>query len=104
MRFYLSGVITHNPRFIEQFGRAQLVLQERFPDAVIINPANLTTVVAEATHEEYMIICHDLLYMADVLVQLSGWEDSAGANRELGWAEGRDMTIIDYDTLVQEGL
>lgn len=102
MRMYLSGAITHNPKYFEQFNRAALVLQELYPDYVIINPANLGTVIAGATHEEYMIICHDLIHMADTLVQLPGWEASTGANRELGWAEELDMLVVNYESLVKE--
>ena len=57
----------------------------------------------DATYEEYMQICMDLLAMADVIVQMPGWEKSCGCNRELGWAIASDKIIIQLESLLEEG-
>ena len=46
------------------------------------------------SYEDIMKIDMELLATADYLVQLPGWEDSKGANRELGFALGTDKIIV----------
>ena len=59
--------------------------------------------INQPTYEEYMQICMDLLAMADVIVQMPGWEKSCGCNRELGWAIASDKIIIQLESLFKEG-
>lgn len=101
-RLYLSGPITGVDDYFEKFQRAFLALEEAGYN--VINPAPLYQVMPDdATYEEYMRMCMELLSMADVLVQLPGWEKSCGANRELGWAMASDLIIIQLESLLEEG-
>ena len=101
-RLYLSGPITGVDDYFERFQRAFLALEEAGYN--VINPAPLYQVMPDdATHEEYMQICMDLLAMADVIVQMPGWEESCGCNRELGWAIASDKIIIQLESLIKEG-
>lgn len=54
----------------------------------------------EMGYEGIMRIDLDLLATADYLVQLPGWEDSKGANRELGFALGTDKIIVSLEQLL----
>jgi hypothetical protein len=56
----------------------------------------------DATYEEYMQICMDLLAMADAIVQMPGWEKSCGCNGELGWAIASDKIIIPLESLLEQ--
>lgn len=101
-RLYLSGPITGVDDYFERFQRAFLALEEAGYN--VINPAPLYQVMPDdATYEEYMQICMDLLDMADVIVQMPGWEKSCGCNRELGWAIASDKIIIQLESLFKEG-
>lgn len=101
-RLYLSGPITGVDDYFERFQRAFLALEEAGYN--VINPAQLYQVMPDdATYEEYMRMCMELLSMADVLVQLPGWEKSCGANRELGWAMASDLIVIQLESLLEEG-
>ena len=101
-RLYLSGPITGVNDYFDRFQEAFLALAERGYN--VINPAPLYQVMPDdATQEEYMQICMDLLAMADVLVQLPGWEKSCGCNRELGWAIASDLIVIQLESLLEEG-
>ena len=59
-RLYLSGPITGVDDYFERFQRAFLALEEAGYN--VINPAPLYQVMPDdATYEEYMQICMDLL-------------------------------------------
>lgn len=94
-RIYLSGPITGVPDYLEIFNDAAMKL--RAEGYSVINPANLCTVLDDqATYEEYMEIDIALLRKCDALVQLPGWQQSLGCNREYGVALERDMIILQY--------
>ncbi|MCM1190529.1 MAG: DUF4406 domain-containing protein [bacterium] len=88
MIVYLSGPVTDNENYREQFTLVAQQLEARGHD--VINPAELDCVVTEGvlSYEDYLEIDLLLLKKADMLVQLPGWEKSRGANRELGFALG----------------
>lgn len=69
---------------------------------VVINPAELDQVlpVKEMGYEGIMRIDLEILATADYLVQLPGWEDSKGANRELGFALGADKIVVSLEQLL----
>lgn len=98
MILFLSGPITGVENYRDTFKLAALELKRQ--GYQVINPAELCEVMGpDMDHEDYMKICEALLDMADGVVQLPGWRGSLGANREYGYALGRDLTIFDYDEM-----
>ena len=99
MRLYLSGPISSDPMFKEKFSKAQSALSLK--GYRVVNPANLYMVMdKQSTWEDYLAIDAELLEMCDVLVQLPGWENSLGCQREYGIAFARCMHIIKLEDLM----
>lgn len=97
---YLSGPITGHKNYRQQFARAAGTLKEM--GYAVINPAELGAALPldQMSYEDIMKIDMALLATADYLVQLPGWEDSKGANRELGFALGTDKIIVSLEQLL----
>lgn len=97
---YLSGPITGQKNYRQQFARAAGALKEL--GYVVINPAEICQVipVEQMSYEDIMKIDLELLASADYLVQLPGWESSRGANRELGFALGTDKIVVGLEQLL----
>ena len=100
---YLSGPITGNSNYEQQFSQAAEALAREGRD--VINPAALDWAVPleELSHEKIMAIDLKLLSMADYLVQLPGWKDSRGDNRELGYAMAMGLPVFSLEELLEEG-
>lgn len=100
---YLSGPITGHKNYRRQFAEAAAALKEL--GYVVINPAELDQAlpVEEMGYEGIMRIDLEILATADYLVQLPGWEDSKGCNRELGFAQARDLIVVSFQDLVDKG-
>ena len=95
MKIYISGKVTDNPDYFEQFNKAYACLVDEHPDAQIFNPVDIMSVFPDGlSYEEIMDFCMYILDKCDTIYMLKGWEDSKGANREYGYALGRDMIII----------
>lgn len=95
MRIYISGAITNNPDYKEDFERAEDYLQREYPSADIINPALVNSCLPKSTtYEEYMKMSFCMLDMCEAIYMMRGWNKSCGANRELGYALAKDKTII----------
>lgn len=97
---YLSGPITGHKDYRRQFAKAAATLKEMGYN--VINPAELGAALPldQMSYEDIMKIDMELLATADYLVQLPGWEDSKGANRELGFALGTDKIIVSLEQLL----
>lgn len=97
---YLSGPITGHKNYRQQFARAAGALKDM--GYAVINPAELGAALPldHMSYEDIMKIDMELLAAADYLVQLPGWEDSKGANRELGFALGTDKIIVSLEQLL----
>lgn len=97
---YLSGPITGHPNYRQEFGDAADEL--RALGYAVINPAELGAALPldQMSYEDIMEIDMELLATADYLVLLPGWEDSKGANRELGFALGTDKIIVSLEQLL----
>lgn len=57
MRIYISGPISDNENYIEDFYKANKYLKQKYKDAVIINPSRMNELFYPAekiSHEEYM--------------------------------------------------
>lgn len=93
---YLSGPVTGNPDYKKQLTRMGYD---------VINPAALSQVVPieELSYDTIMEIDMLLLSKADYLIQLPGWENSRGANRELGYALATGKIVVSLEHLLKEG-
>lgn len=99
-RIYLSGPITGIADYHQRFEKAKVELVEAGYKN-IANPAELDGVINEAKYEEYMSLCMSLLEMCDVVVMLPGWKESIGANREYGYALGKDKLIFELEDMLE---
>ena len=94
MKIYISGAITNNKNYKEDFERAEDYLQIEYPSAEIINPALVNSFLPKSTtYEEYMKMCFCMLDMCDSIYMLSNYEQSKGACMEYGYAMARDLII-----------
>ena len=95
MKIYISGAITNNQNYKEDFERAEDYLQREYPNDEIINPALVNSFLPKSTsHKEYMRMSFCMLDMADAIFMIDGWEKSCGASQEYGYALAKDMTIM----------
>ena len=97
---YLSGPITGHRDYRRQFSKAAAALKEMGYN--VINPAAIDDAIPVEcmSYEAIMRIDLELLATADYLVQLPGWENSKGANRELGFALGTDKIVVSLEQLL----
>ena len=103
MKIYISGAITNNHNYNEDFERAEDYLQREYPSADIINPVLVNSFLPKSTaYEEYMNMSFCMLDMCDSIYMLQGWEKSCGANRELGYAMANKKTVFYECELINE--
>lgn len=94
MKIYLSGAITGTTDYMERFQAAEEKLIQ--DGHTVFNPAAVNSMMpTETTYEEYMRVAFTLLDMCDAIYMMDGWQDSKGANREYGYALGKDMIIVE---------
>lgn len=77
MKAYISGPITHNPGYRQEFEYAKQQLEAE--GYIVLNPATLP---GGMTNLDYMRITLPMLLSADVVFFLPGWTASEGANIE----------------------
>ena len=95
MKIYISGAITSNPNYKEDFERAEDYLQKAYPKAEIINPALVNSFLPKSTtHEEYMRMSFCMLDMCDSIFMIKNWKTSCGASQEYGYALAQDKIIL----------
>lgn len=99
-RIYLSGPITGIADYHQRFEKAKVDLVAA-GYTNIANPAELDGVINKAEYEEYMSLCMSLMEMCDVVVMLPGWKNSLGANREYGYALGKDKLIFELEDMLE---
>lgn len=93
MRVYISGAMTGVPGYERAFAKAEEELRAKGHDAV--NPARLADIVhTDMSSEEWLSVDLALLRVCDAIYMLKGWQDSRGANRELGFALGAKMKVM----------
>ena len=103
MKISISGEITNNPNYKEDFERAEYYLQREYPNDESINPALVNSFLPKSTtYEEYMRMCFCMLDMCEAICMLKGWEKSCGANRELGYAIAKKKTVFYEYELISE--
>lgn len=94
MRVYISGPITGNPNYKEQFEEAENKIRQE--GNIPINPAKLDEVMpADAGHNDYMTMCIPLLSLSDAICMLHGWRKSTGACIEYGYAQGAGKIVVE---------
>lgn len=94
-RIYISGPITGTEDYKERFAKAKQYWEADGHN--VVNPAELDGVISkDMTREDIMPVCLALLDKCDAILMLAGWEESLGANRELGYALGQEKIIL-YD-------
>lgn len=100
MRIYISGPITGVENYMENFQRAEEFLRDRYPWAKVVNPAKLNREMAKQfSHGELMKMSLSELSLCDTIYMIEGWENSAGANMEAGYAIAEGYKFIGGDCL-----
>ncbi len=84
MKIYISGAITKNKNYKQQFAKAQKQLEALGFE--VINPAAVSAVLPPLPYAAYMRICSTLLMEVDAICMLKGWERSYGAAAEFDLA------------------
>ena len=95
MLIYISGRITNNPSYRDEFFEAEkwLIGQGHKP----INPSNLNITFPELNYEQYMALDYKLIEMCDGIFMLHGWQKSKGACAELSYAKSLGKKVIYQD-------
>lgn len=89
MIVYLSGPITGNDNYAEDFSRWEGIVKEKGDSP--INPAKLGLGLNETS---YMPICLSMLEQADAILLLPGWANSKGANLEHAYATYQKKEVL----------
>lgn len=95
MKIYISGPITGNEKFREQFNRAEEIIKGTGNEA--INPASGSD--WGLSWSMYMQLAKAIIDSGDVdaIYMLRGWDRSRGASRERFWAAARGIPVIYQD-------
>ncbi len=90
---YISGKITGNENYIQEFLEAEKYIQGRW-DCKIFNPIKLSLIFPNATWEQYMAADLMILELCDTIFMMNNWKDSKGAQLEHEKAVEIGMKII----------
>ncbi len=89
MKVYISGAITNNPGYKEEFAKAMEKLEAN--GHRVMNPA----ILPEGFHyDEYMHVCLAMVDVCEVLALLPNYENSPGAQEEKRHAEHGKKWIV----------
>lgn len=92
MKVYISGKITGNKNYKEQFNNAE---QELLKSGVeVFNPVNVSIPVENPTYKDYMKADIQQLINCDCIFMLKNWLTSKGATLEHKIAIALDLIII----------
>lgn len=85
---YISGAITENPGYLEQFVLAENHLENS--GYIVLNPVVLPEGMA---HEKYLPINDAMISVCDEFFLIPGWEDSSGVAHEIRTATALGIPI-----------
>lgn len=102
MKIYISGKITDNTNYTEEFAKAEKILKKKFPGATIINPAEVL-LPNICDWDDYMVICLRLLDKATHIYMLDNWVQSRGACTEHLHALENDIKVLWSDNSSYRG-
>lgn len=101
MKIYISGSITNNENYKEQFMNAEIALIKTYPKLIwIFNPAFDIDHFVEPEElekwewEDYMKFCIPILMDCDIIYMLKGWQESKGAKIEYKLAVALGYKVI----------
>lgn len=106
MKVYISGPITNNPNYKEDFAAAEKLLKKH--GFKVVNPASLGEKDGW-TWEDYMKKDIKLLVDCDAIYLMDGWSKSKGARLEAKLASWLDLKRVyyrgddDFDIFVFKG-
>ena len=92
MRVYLSGPISENPNYIEDFSSIEDLLNRQGFE--VINPVRLSNAYSGLSYKAYMQIDFMLLNVCDAIYMLDGWKTSKGASLEYLLAKEMKKQIL----------
>lgn len=99
-RIYISGPVSKNPAYMNDFKLSELKLysmiaRKEIEYDSVINPASVCIQLpCDLTHEDYMRICFSMMELCDGIYMMDNWQDSIGAKMELVYASNRSMEIL----------
>lgn len=94
MTVYISGAITGTTDYEERFKAAEQQLREDGYD--VINPAAISALLPDGMPwSAYMEITLPILRYCNVIYMLRGWEKSAGARIERGYAIKLGLDVME---------
>lgn len=94
MKIYMAGKITGDPNYKTKFRMAAKHIQEMYPLAVILNPAELPEGL---TPKDYMRLCFGMIDAADILFAMPDATESAGARLERAYCEYVEKETVEWN-------
>lgn len=92
MKVYLSGAITDNPNFEEEFKHAEELLTKLGYE--VVNPTIISWAAKYFDYADFMIISLQLLKKCDAIYFLGSWAKSDGAKIEKIVAKKMGLKVI----------
>lgn len=89
-KIYISGPITTNHNYKQQFTECKLKLEEK--GYTVLTPLFLDV---ELNYEDYMTIDFAMIQVAEAIYMMKGWTNSDGAMREYMYAAALKKEIIE---------
>ena len=92
MKVYISGAITNNPNYMQDFQQAEEKLLKAGYETV--NPTKIVPYDENKTWKDYMKEDIKVLVDCDAIFMMNGWKESKGALVEHTLAEILEMEVI----------